>query len=32
VVRAMFRPDQVGVTEQSLSAAVLPLLPRQAAR
>jgi thiol-disulfide isomerase/thioredoxin len=32
VVRAMFRPDQTGVTEQSLAAAVLPLLPRPAAR
>jgi len=32
VVRAMFRPDQVGVTEQSLAAAVVPLLPRKTAR
>jgi len=29
VVRAVFRADQTGVTEQSLDAAVLPLLPRQ---
>jgi peroxiredoxin len=32
VVRATFRPDQTGVTEQSLAAAVLPLLPPHAAR
>jgi thiol-disulfide isomerase/thioredoxin len=32
VVRARFRPDQLAVTEQSLGAAVLPLLPRQTAR
>jgi peroxiredoxin len=32
VVRAKFRPDQAAVTEQSLSSAVLPLLPRKAAR
>jgi peroxiredoxin len=32
VVRAKFRPDQTGVTEQSLAAAVLPLLPRHTAR
>jgi peroxiredoxin len=32
VVRAKFRPDQTGVTEQSLAAAVLPLLPRKAGR
>jgi cytochrome c biogenesis protein CcmG, thiol:disulfide interchange protein DsbE len=32
VVRAKFRPDQTGVTEQSLAAAVLPLLSKQAAR
>jgi cytochrome c biogenesis protein CcmG, thiol:disulfide interchange protein DsbE len=32
VVRAKFRPDQLGVTEQSLDAAVLPLLPRKANR
>ena len=31
VVRAMFRPDQTLVTEQSLAAAVLPLLPHKAA-
>jgi peroxiredoxin len=32
VVRAKFRPDQTGVTEQSLAAAVLPLLPRKTNR
>jgi len=32
VVRALFRPDQTGVTEQSLDAAVLPLLPRKPGR
>jgi hypothetical protein len=32
VVRAKFRPDQTGVTQQSLAAAVLPLLPKQAVR
>ena len=31
VVRAKFRPDQQGVTQQSLTAAVLPLLPLKAA-
>jgi peroxiredoxin len=30
VVRAEFRPDQVLVTDQTLSAAILPLLPRKA--
>jgi peroxiredoxin len=32
VVRAKFQPDQTGVTEQSLAAAVLPLLPRKPIR
>lgn len=32
VVRAKFRPDQLAVTQQSLAAAVLPLLPRKAER
>jgi len=32
VVRAKFRPDQLGVTEQSLAAAALPLLPRGTGR
>jgi peroxiredoxin len=32
VVRAMFRADQMAVTEQSLGAAVLPLLPAKTTR
>jgi len=32
VVRAKFRADQMGVTDQSLAAAVLPLLPRKAGK
>lgn len=32
VVRAAFRADQMAVTEQSLTAAVAPLLPRKAGR
>jgi peroxiredoxin len=32
VVRAKFRADQLAVTEQSLAAAVLPLLPHKGAR
>jgi cytochrome c biogenesis protein CcmG, thiol:disulfide interchange protein DsbE len=32
VVRAKFRPDQIGVTQQSLAATVLPLLPHTATR
>ncbi len=32
VVRAKFRPGETAVTEQSLAAAIVPLLPRKAAR
>lgn len=32
VIRAEFRPDQTGVTQQGLAATVLPLLPHKATR